>query len=67
MVTPQYLDRLFHREDKDDLPIPEDNKESFCVVITTTIPASKIEIQLLNGCFGLPGTLEDYNLQALQI
>lgn len=67
MVTSQYLEELFHRADKSDLPISEENKESFCVIITTTIPASKIENQLLNGSFGLPGTLEDYNIQSLHL
>lgn len=62
MITPHYIDRLFHREDKADLPLVEANKYSFSVVITTTIPASKLEMQLLNGSFGLPGTMEDYDI-----
>lgn len=65
MITPYYLDRLFHREDKADLPMVEANKGSFSVVITTTIPVAKIERQIINGFFGLPGTMEDYDIQSL--
>ena len=65
MITQHYLDRLFHREDKGDLPLVEANKSNFSVIITSTIPTSKIEMQLLNGSFGLPGTVDDYDIQAV--
>ncbi len=40
--------------------------QQFKVVITTTIPTSKIEQQLLNGSIGLPGTVDNFNIVDLK-
>ncbi|CAM2730103.1 unnamed protein product [Rotaria socialis] len=56
--------QLLHREDMidvDEIEL-EQNIKKFKVIITTVIPAEKIELQLLNGTLGLPGTIHDYNV-----
>lgn len=66
MVDPQNTARLFHREDGGDLLGEEElraNLRRFRVLVTTSIPRSKIQEQILNGSFGLPGTVDDYNVQ----
>ncbi len=63
-----FKDQLLHREDMLDVESEhelEHNISKFRVVITTVIPVNKIELQLLNGTLGLPGTLGNYNVVLL--
>jgi hypothetical protein len=60
---------LFHREDAHEIATLSDfteNLAKFKVIITTTIPLPKLEKQLVNGSFGLPGGMRDYRVHSIQ-
>jgi hypothetical protein len=59
---------LFHREDLheiENIENFEDNILAFKVIITTVIPIEKLEQQLINGLFGLPGGKSDYLVRSV--
>lgn len=58
-----FVSRLFRRDDileleEEDLPV--ECHPAFRVVVTSALDPDKIEDSLLNGRFGLPGKVDDY-------
>lgn len=60
-------DKFLRREDLREIRDGDCVKlhTNFKIIITTTLPASMIEDVLVNGKYGLPGTMDDYNIVIL--
>lgn len=68
MTTSEFVANLFHREDMHEINNNQNfelNLAKFKVIVTTTIPVDKLELQLLNGVFGLPGGKDDYRVHSV--